>query len=240
MKNNDYLLNHFVFPRKIDTKTSPYNRESSYKPSSNETEDDRENCSFVLLFLRGLKEVNGTLPKLIPPKNRAQLDRIFNRWRQYQKWPSINAEQLKEATDNFRVPGDYLPMICENKNALLVFRVPLSKDEAMTGGGSETILVNATQLLLSAEVFLNDKECPVRQLPDGPTFAVPQEKVSVFIIEKTTNLTIKQKIPSIRLLRLSKFQNNKLPLVSSPKYTLKATLLSAKNLQNSNFFFEKV
>ena len=170
MKNTDYLLNHFVFPRKIDARTSPHNFHSFNKPSDKTTHDGLENTSFILLFSKELQVANKTLPNLISAKNRAQLATIFKRWHNYQKWPLLQAELLKDAIGSFREPGDCLPLICEDKNALLIFRVASSEE-------TDAILVNATQLLLPANAFLNDKECPVRNLPDGPTFEVPREKV---------------------------------------------------------------
>ena len=164
LKISDYLLNHFVFPRKIDTKTSPHYRQSFSKNI------DFDNPSFILLFSKGLREVNEALPNLISAKKRDQLKRIFERWLDYQKWSSLNAKKLADAIASFRNPGDYLPIICEDKNALLVFRIPTSEN-------SDAILVNATQLLLPANTFLGQKGCPVRNLPDGPTFEVPREKV---------------------------------------------------------------
>ena len=67
---NDYLLNHFVFPRKINPQTSPRHLHFSAR--------------FISLFARGLKELDDVFPNLVPSQNRSQLIVIFDRWLKYQ------------------------------------------------------------------------------------------------------------------------------------------------------------
>ena len=85
----------------------------------------------------------------------------------------MQSKDLKKAIDSFVSPGDYLPIICEDKNALLVFRVPKSEPEALP---PDSIFVNASQLRLPSNLFYEEKT-PIRNLPDGPTFEITRDKV---------------------------------------------------------------
>ena len=170
MTDKTLLLNHFVFPRKIDPLDNSY-----------------ENSLFISHFARGLKQFQTSqLFNILPETKCEQLVNIFNRWLNYQN-DELRCKCLTRAVHHLKSPGDYLPIIFSSQNALLSLRLP--KDAV----SNSDLLVNATQIRLSSNVLYDsesDTKCPLRNMPDGPTFKVAPSKLSSpLIIEKMTELS---------------------------------------------------
>ncbi len=153
------LLEQLVFPRKVNVAATV------------------SSGSVIAFFASQLRDAPSITPSLLDNGKWNQLRNVFQNWQQLQSDSELNVDNLQRHLNALTQPGDYLPIFCQEKNALLCLRVPLQSEK------SGQFLVSATQVQLPAETFYSREPhelYPIRTFPDGPTFFTEKSKVESF------------------------------------------------------------